>query len=147
MNALPKLLGIAGTPPGQEKNGTVKTSNPVVGKRPGKADGTKRREKRESQRQHCQGPVWLTRLNTNDWNEAQASNLCEEGMCCTSNTFFKAHTILLLRVRTEGWDFTGVDNTKGLRTVTLGEVRWCQEARPAAPYGYEFGVRYVAPVY
>ena len=78
---------------------------------------------------------------------AQTSNHCLGGMCFKSNTYFKPQTILLLRINSEDCDFSCASDLKGLRTFTLGEVKWCKEITNETAYGYEAGIRYLAPVF
>jgi hypothetical protein len=75
-------------------------------------------EKRNCQRWHFKGSIWLTNFNKTDLMGAQTSNYCLGGMCFKSYTFFKSQTILLLRINSEGWDFSCAGDPEGLRTVT-----------------------------
>ena len=104
-------------------------------------------EKRNYKRFSCKGPIWLTSFNNKDRIIAETSNCCSEGMCFKSDSYFKSQTTLLVRLNCEGWDFSFAGKLEGLRTVTLGEVRWCKEISYKTSYSCEAGIRYLAPVY
>ena len=71
--------------------------------------------------------LWLTNFNKTDLMGAQTSNHCLGGLCFKSNTYFKPRSILLLRINSEDYDFSCTGDLKGLRTITLGEVKWSKE--------------------
>ncbi len=128
-------------------NGAWKRSENLDNTKIGKLDSIDGNEKRNYRRFHCKEPIWLTSFNKNDWVMAQTTNCCSEGICFRSDTYFKSQTILLLRINSEGRDFSCASNLEGLRTITLGEVKWCKEIPYKTSYGYEAGIRYLAPVF
>jgi hypothetical protein len=105
------------------------------------------REKRNCTRWYHKGLVLLTGFNTTDWAEGQMLNCSLEGMCVRLNKYIKPHNSLLLRVKSENWDFTGLNNFDGLRTINLGDVKWCNELLNKNSYRFEIGIRYLAPFY
>ena len=129
------------------ENGVWKKPKSLVNNKDGRLNMIERNEKRNYKRWHYKGPIRLTGFNKNNWMEAQTSNHCLGGMCFKSSTYFKSQTILLLRINSEGWDFSCAGNLEGLRTITLGEVKWCREIPNKTSYGYESGIRYITPVY
>jgi hypothetical protein len=129
------------------ENGVWKKPKSLGNNKDGKFNKIEYNEKRNYQRWHYKGSIWLTHFNKTDLMGAQTSNHCLGGMCFKSYTFFKLQTILLLRINSEGWDFSSVGDLKELRTVTLGEVKWCKDIPYKTSYGYETGIKYLAPVF
>ena len=78
--------------------------------------------------------------------EAEVLNHCLGGMCFKSNGYFRSKT-LVLRINHEGWDFARERGLEGLRSITLGEVKWCKKNHNKTSCVYETGIKYLAPVY
>lgn len=92
-------------------------------------------------------PIWLTHLNDKNWCEAHSLNHCTEGMCFKSDSAFHLGAALLIRRCGQAVDGSCDSVSQGLRTMTMGEVRWCQEIPGTAPSAYEIGIKYFSPVY
>ncbi len=127
------------------ENGVWKKPKSLGNNKGGKLNKIEINEKRNYQRWHYKGSIWLTNFNKTNLMGAQTSNHCPGGICFKSNTCFKSQTILLLRINNEGWDFSCTGDLEGLRMVTLGEVKWCKDIPYKTTYGYETGIRYLAP--
>ena len=147
MIALPETTETATALNVRGENGVWKKPKSLGNNKVGKLNKIEYNEKRNYKRWHCKGPIWLRGFNKNDWMGAQASNHCLGGICFKSKAYFKSKTILLLRINSEGWDFSRAGNLEGLRTITLGEVTWCKEIPYKTSYEYETGIRYFTAVY
>jgi len=147
MIVLPKLTGPVNTPTVSGINGAWKRHKNTVRDTGGKIKMTPEAEKRNYERCDCEVPIWLTYFDKNDWIEAQMSNNCQEGMCFKSNSRFKPKMTVLIRINFDGWTFSCADIFEGLRTITLGVVKWCKEIHDETSYGYVTGIKYLPPIY
>ena len=129
------------------ENGVWKKPKSLGNDKDGRLNMIKGNEKRNYQRCHYKRSIYLTGFNKNDWMEAQTSNYCSEGMCVKSGSYLKSKTTVLLRIRSKNWSLPSADDLEGLRTITLGEVKWSKEIPNKTSYGYETGIRYLTPVY
>jgi hypothetical protein len=75
------------------------------------------------------------------------SNYCLDGMCVRIKKYFKPRNTLLLRITAEDWNFSALNEIQGLRTITLGEVKWCNEILHKNSLQFEIGIRYSFPTY
>jgi len=129
------------------ENGVWKKPKNIGNNKDTKLDMMGNNEKRNHMRWYYKGPIWLSSFNKNNLMGAQTSNFCLGGMCFKSSTYFKGQSVLLLRINSEGWDFACARDLEGLRTITLGEVKWCKKISNKTSGVYETGIKYLAPVY
>lgn len=147
MIVLPELMGPAAAPVVSGTNGAWKSHKSTVRYIGSKVRMAKEGEERNYKRCHYEVPIWLTGFNKIDWVEAQMSNHCLEGMCFKSNTLFKLETMVLIRINYNGWTCSDASAFEGLRTITIGVVKWCKEIHHETAYGYVTGIKYLPPVY
>ena len=104
-------------------------------------------ERRAFERSDYQIPVEISFVRDGKISSAQSLNHCEGGMCLVSSSAFHPGASLRVRVK----DFhphgpcTGL--CKGLRSITLAEVRWCTAIADPGASHYRVGIQFFAPVY
>lgn len=104
-------------------------------------------ERRACDRNRCTADIAFSYFNGKHYYEAQTLDLCSNGMSFNSNLFLKPGTtvyIRLLKVDSQCSD-SGVCN--GIRSVSLAEVKWCNELPGANESSCNVGVKYVEPDY
>jgi hypothetical protein len=69
------------------------------------------------------------------------------GCVFKSNFFLKPGTIVFIRLKKSNLNSVHNVLSKGLRSATLAEVKWCKEIQEINVAAYGVGVRYFAPVY
>jgi hypothetical protein len=104
-------------------------------------------EKKIRERQACCVPVVVSIFNKKKFFYAQAINSTMDGICIKSNTSLRPGTTVYLRVKKFFPDTSRTCTFEGLRSVTLGEIKWCRELVDADTCTYEIGVKYPGPAY
>jgi hypothetical protein len=104
-------------------------------------------EKKIRERQNCCVPIVVSIFNKKNSFYAQAINSSMDGICFKSNTFLRPGTTVYLRVKQFLPHTAGESAFEGLRSVTLGEIKWCKELVDADTCTYEVGVKYPGPAY
>ena len=104
-------------------------------------------EKRENNRQAATASIVFSYFNKNYLYGAEALNYCSSGMCFKSNLVLQPGASIYIRVKKYSPNGSGPNGSRGLRSVSLAEVKWCKEISAGdAPY-YGIGVKYYDPVY
>ena len=104
-------------------------------------------EKRAYTRRNYPVPIDVSYISKERNLSAQSLNHCEGGMCFESTSFFYLGETLNIRVK----DFhphgpcTGL--CEGLRSITLAEVKWCNEVPDSDTSHYRVGIKFYAPIY
>lgn len=104
-------------------------------------------ERRAFKRNNYQIPVEISFVRDGKISSAQSLNHCEGGMCLATNGAF--HPGVSLSVRVKDFHPRGpcIGLCKGLRSITLAEVRWCTEIADPDVSQYRVGIQFFAPVY
>lgn len=105
------------------------------------------KEKRHHERRQHIAPISFSFFNKECNFEAQTINYGSNGLCFKSNFFLKPGTIVFIRLKKSNLNSVHNVFSKGLRSATLAEVKWCREIHEINVAAYGVGVRYFAPVY
>ena len=68
-------------------------------------------------------------------------------MCFKSNFFLQPGAVVYIRLKKFHPNNSGTGFCDELRSVTLAEVKWCDEERYADVFPYGIGVKYYEPDY
>jgi len=104
-------------------------------------------EKRITQRQDYKVPIQVSIFNKKKFFTAQTINNCIDGICFKSNTFLRPGTTVYVRIKQFLPDTARESAFEGLRSATLGEIKWCKELVDTDTCTYEVGVKYPGPAY
>ncbi len=104
-------------------------------------------EKRTEPRIQYSVPVEISHVNEGYSFNAKSLNHCECGMCVESS--FSFHTGDTINVRVKEFHPNGpcIGLCEGLRSMSLGEVKWCSEAPEDNATHYRVGIKFLPPVY
>ena len=102
-------------------------------------------EKRTFDRHKKGASIICAFLNTNKYYQGKMRNYGEGGLFFESKFAFKPGTSIYIRI--EGFSKKASNSPlhHGCRTVTLGEVKWCEEILDTESYKYGIGVKYYEP--
>ena len=106
-----------------------------------------RKDKRAYTRQNYAVPIEISHISKGNSLSAQSLNHCEGGMCFESRFSFHPDETLNVRVKEFHPHGPCIGHCKGLRSVTLAEVKWCCELPEADISHYRVGIKFYAPVY
>jgi len=104
-------------------------------------------EKRAYDRHSLSADVMFSYFNKEHSYSAQILNLGTGGMCFNSSLFVKPGTTVCVYLKKINSEASVTDSCEGLRSVTLGEVKWCSELPGAKALPYGVGVKYFEPPY
>jgi len=104
-------------------------------------------EKRVCSRHNYTVPITVSYFNKESYVEGQTFNHCTGGMCFKSNSLLQPGTTVLIRVKNFHPKKSCTGLCDGLRSVTLAEVKWCEEELDANGFSYGVGVKYYEPNY
>ena len=107
-----------------------------------KQDGKKIHE-----RQNYCVPIVVSIFNKKNFFDALATNSNMNGICFKSNTFLRPGTTVYVRIKQFLPDTARESAFEGLRSATLGEIKWCKELVDTDTCTYEVGVKYPGPAY
>ena len=102
-------------------------------------------EKRKSDRHFLEARLVCGYFNTNQYYHAKMLNYCDGGLYFESDFRFKPGSDLYIRIEEHLKRTTDSPLHKGYRSVTIGEVKWCEEIPSKDPYKYGIGIRYYEP--
>lgn len=104
-------------------------------------------EKRACERHGYAADIAFSYFNEKIVYNAEILNLGLGGMCFKSNLSLKPGATVYIRLKKTHPNGTRSCSCEGLRSITIGEVKWCSElpGAPALPYGV--GVKYFNPIY
>lgn len=104
-------------------------------------------EKRVWER-HCHSaPIAFSYFNKKHCHEAQTLDHCDGGMRFKSAVFLPHGATVSIRVTKFDPDGCSDGDCRGLRSVTLAEVKWCRKSPTETERFYETGVKYYQPEY
>ena len=104
-------------------------------------------EKRACERWNHTALIAFSYFNKEHCFEAQTLNHCAGGMCFKSNFLLQPGAIVYIRVKNFHPNNSCTGLCHGLRTVTLAEVKWCDEELDADVFSYRAGVKYYESEY
>ena len=105
------------------------------------------KERRVSDRHSYAAPIVFSYLNEYHCFEAQTCNYCDVGMGFKTNIYLKPGATICIRVKNFHPNKSCTDLFYGLRSVTLADVKWCDEELYGDKFSYTVGVKYFAPCY
>jgi hypothetical protein len=104
-------------------------------------------EKRTCDRHSYTAPIVFSYFNKDHCFEAQTHNHCAVGMGFQSNFFLQPGATIYVRIKNFYPSNSCTDPSRGLHSVTLAEVKWCDEELGVDEFPYAVGVKYYAPGY
>jgi hypothetical protein len=103
------------------------------------------REKRASDRHKLEARIVCAYFNRNQYCRAKMLNYCEGGLYFRSKFAFKPGASIFIRTEEFSPGTSDSSLRNGYRTITLAEVKRCEELSGAKFYKYGIGVRYYQP--
>ena len=104
-------------------------------------------EKRTYDRHDLKADVMFSFFNKEPSYFAQTQNLGCGGMCFYTGLLLKPGTTVCIRLKKLHADAAGACSCEGLRSITLGQVRWCNEVSDPEVFQYAVGIKYFVPAY
>ncbi len=104
-------------------------------------------EKRADERQSFVGPIVFSYFNKELCFDAQTLNHCDSGLCFKSDVDLKPGATVYIKAKKFPPNLSCNTNCRGLRSVALGEIKWCKEIPDPMVHSYEIGVKYYEPAY
>jgi len=104
-------------------------------------------EKRSHDRQNLSANITFSYLNKESSYFAQILNVGSGGMCFNSRLLLKPGATVSVHLKKIHSEASVTDSCEGLRSVALGEVKWCSELPGAKALPYGVGVKYFEPPY
>jgi hypothetical protein len=104
-------------------------------------------EKRACERRRHTALIEFSYFNKEHRFEAQTLNHCDGGMRFKSAVFLPPGATVYIRVTKIHPNGSSNDDCRGLRSVTLAEVKWCRESLTETERFYEIGAKYYEPEY
>jgi len=102
-------------------------------------------DKRACRRLRNTAAIEFSYFNKGNCFEAQMLNHCDEGMCFKSKVILRPGATVCIRVKNFHPNDACVDDWRGLRSITLAEVKWCKKILDANEPFYEVGAQYYLP--
>jgi hypothetical protein len=99
-------------------------------------------EKRACERHSYTAPIAFSYFNKEHCFEAQTLNHCAGGMFFKSNLLLQPGATVYIRVKKFHPNNSCTGLCHELRTVTLAEVKWCDEKIDTDVFSYGVGVKY-----
>ena len=104
-------------------------------------------EKRACERHFCPADIAFSYFNKEHSYNAEILNLGMGGMCFRSNLWLLPGATVYIRLIKTHPNGICAGSCEGLRSVTLAEVKWCNELPGATALPYGVGVKYFNPFY
>jgi len=104
-------------------------------------------ENRTFDRHDLKADVTFSFFNQESSYFAQTLNLGSGGMCFLTRRRLNPGTTVCIRLEKVHGAAAGACCTEGLRTITLGQVKWCSEVIRHETAEYAVGIRYFEPDY
>jgi len=109
-------------------------------------------EKRKNRRHDCDAIIKWTQFNRTTFNDGQDTfyparvlNFSESGLYFKSESPLKPGTTILYRLEASGCGALDSEGYECLRTISLAEVKWCQDFFEDGASYFGIGVRYPIP--
>ena len=104
-------------------------------------------ESRASERQDYTTPIVFSYSNKKHLFNAQTLNHCAGGVGFKPNVFLQPGITLYIRVKELHLNGSYTGRCKGLRSVTLAEVKWCKEISDSDRFSDVLGTKHFQPDY
>lgn len=104
-------------------------------------------EKRTYDRHDLRADVMFQFFNKEPSYFAQTQNLGCGGMCFYTGLLLKPGTTVCIRLKKIHADAARANRCEGLRSITLGQVKWCSEVPGPEVAQYAVGIKYFEPAY
>jgi hypothetical protein len=103
--------------------------------------------KRICDRFDCCFSVCVARFNSTQYFPGKMANYSSNGLYFESESALLPGTSILIRVQNNLDVDRAFEFKEGFRSISLGEVKWCQEFISEGSTCYAVGVKYYAPDY
>ena len=100
------------------------------------------KEKRMYERYNCEAIVKWSYFNNDTFFEAKVSNFSRNGVYFETPHAINPGTTIFIRTETLLSNNMTLNELECLRTVSLGEVKWCNEISEDGGIYYQVGVRH-----
>jgi hypothetical protein len=100
------------------------------------------KEKRMYERYNCEAIIKWSYFNNDRFFEAKILNFSRNGIYFETSHEVKPRSTILIRLETLLSKNMRLDDHECMRTVTLGEVKWCNELSADGDSYYGVGVRH-----
>ena len=104
-------------------------------------------EKRTYERYSLCADVAFSYFNKEPSYFTQTLNFGSGGMCFNSSILFNPGATVCIHLKKIHSEAAGTGVCEGLRSVTLGTVKWCREVPGHETPHYAVGVKYFEPAY
>ncbi|MFC1880249.1 PilZ domain-containing protein [Thermodesulfobacteriota bacterium] len=105
-------------------------------------------EKRAYDRHSLSADVVVSSFNKeHSYYSAQILNIGKGGMCFNSSLLLKPGATVIIHLKKIHSEAAVTGSCEALRSVTLGEVKWCSELTDAKALHYGVGVKYFESPY
>ena len=104
-------------------------------------------ERRTYERHKLSADVTFSHFNKDPSYFAQTLNFGSGGMCINSSLLLKPGATVCIHLKKIHPKASGTGFCEGVRSVTLGEVKWCSELSGPTDFPYSIGVKYFNPAY
>ena len=104
-------------------------------------------DKRAYERYGYAAEIAFSYFNKEHSYDAEIINLCAGGICFKSELWLQPGATVCIRLKQTNPNGVCFGPCEGLRSLTLGEVRWCSELTGAPALSYGVGVKYFNPTY
>jgi hypothetical protein len=101
-----------------------------------------RAEKRAYQRYDCEALIKWSYLNKDRLFDAKIVNFSKAGFSFETSSEIRPHSTIFTRLESLFTKNMNLSEQECLRTVSIGEVRWCQELSKEGLRYYVVGVRH-----
>ncbi len=99
-------------------------------------------DNRTSERYHLTVPIVLRHFNQDADIKATLINYSQHGLCLKSQVRFMKSGIVMIRIPGDALICMPKKFEPGFRSMSIAEVRWCNELSPGDTSGFEFGLQY-----
>jgi hypothetical protein len=106
---------------------------------------TDQTEKRTRDRHNQKAYITWTYFNTDHFFRGKLLNYSESGLCFESEFKLQPGATIYIRLDKFLTDPSDCKFHEGVRTVTLGEAKWCKEIYVVGSHKYAIGIKYYQP--
>lgn len=103
---------------------------------------TEHAEKRGYERYNCEAPIKWSYFNQNRFFDAKILNFSRNGLYFETSYEIGPKATIFIRLQTLVTKNASITEKEYLRTVSIGEVRWCHEISKDDINYYAVGVRH-----
>ena len=100
-------------------------------------------EKRAYQRYNCEALIKWSYFNKDRFFDGKIVNFSKDGFSFETSFEIRPHATIFTRLENLFTKNMSLSEHECLRTVSIGEVRWCQELSKEGQIYYVVGVRHV----